>query len=136
MSPTYAVAVASVEGDLNAHIAQLQKTVRSQQATIDEQEARLRKLEILVARMRQSLGIQVPAGACASASTLAAQGVGDVIACPDASSSQAVIACPRAEAHCGAEHPEGSSFAAISVLLPPPISVGTPPGMTRNEQDA
>ena len=107
MSPIDAVAVASIEGDLKAQVAQLQKTVRSQQATIDEQEDRLRNVEILVARMRQSLGIQVPAGACASASTLAAQGVGDVIACPDASSSQAVIACPRAEAHCGAERPEG-----------------------------
>ena len=87
MSPTDAVVVASIEGDLKAHVAQLQQTVRSQQATIDEQEARLHNLEIFVARERQSLGIQVPAGACTSVSTLAAEGREDVMACPDASSS-------------------------------------------------
>ena len=66
--------------------------------------------------MRQSLGIQVPAGACTSVSTLAAEGREDVMACPDASSSTTLPVAPRAstsastvaaEAHCGAERPKG-----------------------------
>ena len=62
----HAVAVASIEGDLSSHIAQLQKTVRSQQAKIDDQEARLHNMEILVARMMQRLGIPASAGAMAA----------------------------------------------------------------------
>ena len=63
MNPAHAVAAASIEGDLSSHIAQFQKTVRSQQATFDEQEARVHNTEILVARMMQRLGIPVSAGA-------------------------------------------------------------------------
>ena len=66
MDPAHAVAVASIEGDLSSHIAQLQKTVRLQQAKIDDQEARLHNMETLVARMMQRLGIPVSASAMAA----------------------------------------------------------------------
>ena len=105
MDPAHAVAVASIEGDLSSHIAQLQKTVRSQQTTIDEREARLHNMEILVARMMQRLGIPVsagamacpaaaststePAAACASTSmsTVVAEGMEGAMARPVAASS-------------------------------------------------
>ena len=45
MDPALAIAMASMEGHLTPVVAQLQKLVRSQKATIDEQEERLRNLE-------------------------------------------------------------------------------------------
>ena len=105
MDPALAVAMASMEGHLTPVVAQLQKIVRSQRATIDEQEARLHNLEILVARMMQRLGIPVsagamacpaaaststePAAACASTSmsTVVAEGMEGAMARPDAAGS-------------------------------------------------
>ena len=63
MDPTSTVAMAAMEGHLMQVVVRLQKALRSQRATIDEQEARLHNLEILVARMMQRLGIPVSAGA-------------------------------------------------------------------------
>ena len=104
MNPAHAVAVASIEGDLSSHIAQLQKTVRSQQATLDEQEARLHNMEILVARMMQRLGVPVSAGAMACpvaarspvAASSTIEGMEGAMACPDAASSTTVSVAARA----------------------------------------
>ena len=113
MDPAHAVAVASIEGDLSSHIAQLQKTVRSQQAMIDEQEARLHNMEILVARMMQRLGIPVSAGA---------------MACPVAASSPTGPAAARASTSVSTVAAEGMVAEADCEAEGPWVTVDNPKG--------
>ena len=84
MDAEHAVAVASIEGDLSSHVAQLQKTVRLQQAKIDDQDARLHHVETLVARLMARLAAPVFAGATA-APVAASAPAGPAAACASTS---------------------------------------------------